>query len=71
MHQQLENFWLKWRDAYQRGHEFMSNSTGRLKAFEAFVAKTLNIKAFQNAATPIPQGPPPANSAQNMGGFMV
>lgn len=72
MHKQLENFWLKWQDAYQRGHQFMRSSTDQLKAFEHFVNKKLNMKGFQNAATPVPQGQNPMQGTtplQNMGGF--
>lgn len=53
MHGQLENFWLKWRDAYQRGHQFLQQSTNDLKNFEQFVNSKLDIKAFQG---PVAQG---------------
>lgn len=53
LHGQLEDFWLKWRDAYQRGHQFMQQSTNQLKAFDQFVNKNLNMKAFQNAGQQI------------------
>jgi hypothetical protein len=68
MHVQLQDFWLKWQKAYQTGHTFMSDSTTRLKAFDAFVGKILNIKGFQNAATPIadPVQPAAAPAASTM-----
>jgi len=47
LHSQLENFWVKWQQAYQRGDDFMKNSTQRLKAFDHFVTKTLNVKGLQ------------------------
>lgn len=73
IHAQLNNFWVKWQQAYQKGHGFLQNSDIRLKAFDKLLGN-IDIKAFSKyPAAPAPAAPPAGQNAgnQNTGGFLV
>lgn len=62
---QMKNFWIRWQQAYQKGHGFMDSSTKQLESFKKTLEKINMPGIAKNQPAPAP------GATQNMGGFMV